>query len=158
MTSPLLLSCSPSCFQFGIWGYFLLFCIWTSVALNAMRLIADQNHVLQGYLHDSIWTHICEICFEPCRKPHPSTSSLGGTQMENVRYFWHLYRKILLQIVHLSFSWRLFVLFCLQRNERFELLGGERLQTMECDEPVGMLLYLKHNILCLFYQLSTDLE
>lgn len=36
-------------------SFFSLFFIWTSVALNAMRLITDPNHVLQGYAHDCNW-------------------------------------------------------------------------------------------------------
>lgn len=58
MTNDLSSSLVSLAFFFSVWNHDgrFCFCIWTSVALNAMRLIADPNHVLQGYVHDSVWT------------------------------------------------------------------------------------------------------
>lgn len=50
-----------------------------------MRLITDENHVLQGYVHDSIWTPHTSVKY--VFKTHPSTSSLGGSEMANCQIF-----------------------------------------------------------------------
>lgn len=67
-----------------------------------MKLITDQNHVLQGYVHDSIWipAHICEIRLSTHILQHHHLEEKDG----KCQIFLTLVQKIILQIVHLSFS------------------------------------------------------
>lgn len=85
-------------FQFGIRECFC-FCIWSSVALSAVRL------VLQGCAHDSVWTPWASV---KNVLQHTLINIITcGSEMEKVDYFWHLYSKVRKQIVQLSLSWRL---------------------------------------------------
>lgn len=111
-----------------------------------MRLIiTDPTTMFSRAIYTTVsgpLTHLWKTIFNT--HPSSSTSSFGGSAMENVRYFWHLYSKIIQPNVHFFFfffakkkrKWTL-------RNSCCGLLVGERLQTVECVQPVGILLHIK---------------